>query len=77
LHEIFSGINFFYLWFKNGENPRDKKSHTWVTFPDPRSHNGNKRGRGGGEMFLSYLFCILKFYKIENYFIFEQVNNKV
>jgi hypothetical protein len=41
----------------------------------PGSSNGTKR-RGGGKNLLSYLFLCLKFYKIENCFIFEYVEKK-
>ncbi len=45
-----------------------------LTFFPPES---NKRNKRRGKNLLFYLFCSLKFYKIENYFIFEHVKKKI
>ncbi len=50
-------------------------SHPRSRISEPRSNNNSKKG--GRKFVLSNLFCSHKFHKIENYFIFEQVKERI
>jgi hypothetical protein len=45
-------------------------------FSHPRSRTQQEQKNGSGKIYLSFLFCSLKFYNIENYKFLEQVRKR-
>jgi hypothetical protein len=55
---------------------RDVSPGSWF-FLHPGSRMQQQKREGKKDCYLPYLFCSHKFYKIINYFIFEQVQKKM